>query len=200
MGGRQDGLRDGMHTLRWQAPTHTIGWAETCRLAHSKVGVFYNILQNAGFEPKEGWLPVVDGMKSVCEITQTSGQDLMATLKTISECRFGGWEGQMVLQAQWRQEGAPETIPYHQREAAGLKSAKKREIWSTGSTASGCKCYGDNCGAKAPASRARKGGGPNARDKRQKNKLAYTSKRKQGAASSTASATRPENHDGSSNQ
>lgn len=47
-------FREWMHTLQWQAPTHTIGWEETYKLVYSKVGVVCNLRQNAGFKAKEG--------------------------------------------------------------------------------------------------------------------------------------------------
>lgn len=80
-------FREWMHTLHRQASTHTIGWSETYKLAQSKVGVFYNLHKNAGLKAEEGWMPVVDGMRLVCEITQARGLDFMATLKAILDVR-----------------------------------------------------------------------------------------------------------------
>lgn len=56
-------------------------------MVQSKIGVFVNLHRDAGFTAKEGWAPVADGMKAICEITQARGLDLKATLKAILEVR-----------------------------------------------------------------------------------------------------------------
>lgn len=48
-----------------------MGYHDTLERVQAKIGVFVNLHQSSGFKAKEGWAPVVGGMKSVCEITHT---------------------------------------------------------------------------------------------------------------------------------